>query len=52
MKIWSTNLLDSGGRLSAVVTSPGGSEWYSRSRQRNQIKSGNMGLDYGFNKMA
>ena len=52
MKIWSTNLLGSGGRLSAIVTSSGESEWYSLSRQRNQTKSGNIGVDYGFNKMA
>ena len=36
MKMWCSNLLGSGGRLATVVTPPGRSEWYSRSRQRNQ----------------
>ena len=39
MKMWSTNLPGSGGRLATVATPPGRSEWYSRSRQRNQTIS-------------
>ena len=37
--MWSCNLPGSGGRLDTVVTPPGRSEWYSRSRQRNQTIS-------------